>query len=65
MHIQSITKPLENLKPIIEILQALNKEQELNVLPRWLGRNRNRTYKNQWASFAGLVKTTQKKFLIK
>ncbi|MBV6878855.1 hypothetical protein NG800_011090 [Epilithonimonas ginsengisoli] len=56
---------MENLKPIIEILQALNKEQELNVLPRWLGRNRNITYKNQWASFAGLVKTTQKKFLIK
>lgn len=51
-----IIKPLDNLKPVIEILQVLNEKQESSVLPRWLGRNWKLSHKNQWASFAGLVR---------
>ena len=51
-----ITKPLDNLKPVIEILQVLNEKQESSVLPRWLGRNWKPPHKNKWASFAHLVK---------
>lgn len=51
-----ITKPLDNLKPVIEILQVLNEKQEASILPRWLGRNWKVPHKNQWASFADLVK---------
>lgn len=51
-----ITKPLDNLKPVIEILQVLNQKEESSVLPHWFGRNWKLPHKNQWASFVDLVK---------
>jgi len=60
-----ITKPLDNLKPIIEILQVLNEKQESNILPRWLGRNGQLPHKNQWTSFVNLVKNNSEEIFDK
>lgn len=59
-----ITKPLDNLKPIIEILNVLKEEKEVSILPRWLEYNtlpRN----NDWASFVDLVKNNSEKIFNK
>lgn len=59
-----ITKPLHNLKPIIEILQVLKEEKTVRIYPRWLEYNsipRN----NEWASFVDLVKNNSEKIFDK
>ncbi len=59
-----ITKPLDNLKPIIEILDVLKEEKEVRILPRWLEYNsvpRN----NEWVTFVDLVKNNSEKIFNK
>lgn len=51
-----ITKPLDDLKPVIEILQVLKEKDEDNVFPRWIGRHNNLPRENQWAHLVDLVK---------
>lgn len=50
-----IRKPLDDLKPVLEILQVINEEKELRVLPRWLEYN-TLPRDNEWATFVDLVK---------
>ncbi|WP_312351371.1 hypothetical protein [Empedobacter sp.] len=59
-----ITKPLDNLKPIIEILQVLKEEKEISILPRWLEYN-SLPRDNEWASFVDLVKNNSEKIFSK
>lgn len=57
--------PLDDLKPVIEILQVLKEEKESGILPRWLGRRWKLPHKNQWASFADLVKNNSEEIFDK
>lgn len=50
-----IIKPLDNLKPIIEILEVLKEEKEVSISPRWLEYHSMPRH-NEWASFVDLVK---------
>jgi len=59
-----IRKPMDNLKPVIEILQVLNEKKEIRILPSWL------EYKafprdNQWAYFVDLVKNNSEQIFNK
>lgn len=57
-----IRQPLENLKPIIELLKVFKKD-ELSYLPNWL-EYRHLPHNNEWAAFIDLVKNnTEKLFL--
>lgn len=57
-----IRQPLENLKPIIELLKVFKKD-ELSYLPNWL-EYRHLPRNNEWAAFIDLVKNnTEKLFL--
>lgn len=60
-----ITKPLDDLKPIIEILQVLIEEKEESILPRWLGRYNKLPRENEWASFVDLVKNNSEEIFNK
>jgi len=60
-----IRKPLDDLKPVIEILQVLKEEKESGILPRWLGRKWKLPHKNQWAAFADLVKNNSEEIFDK
>jgi len=54
-NILPIRKPLDALKPLVEILEVLNEKKKINVVPRWLEYNtlpRN----NEWATFIDTVK---------
>ena len=54
-NILPIRQPLDDLKPLVEILEVLNEEKKINVVPRWLEYNtlpRN----NEWATFIDTVK---------
>jgi hypothetical protein len=51
-----ITKPLDDLKPVIEILQVFKENNEDNVLPRWIGRHNKFPRENQWAHLVDLIK---------
>ncbi len=51
-----ITKPLDDLRPVIEILQVLKEKEEDSVLPRWIGRHNKLPRENQWAHLIDLVK---------
>lgn len=55
-------QPLEDLKPIIELLKVFKKD-ELSFLPNWL-EYRHLPSNNEWATFIDLVKNnTEKLFL--
>mgnify|MGYP006402100443 FL=1 len=38
-NILPIRKPLDALKPLVEILEVLNEKKKINVVPRWLEYN--------------------------
>lgn len=59
-----ITKPLDNLKPVIEILQVLKEEKEVSILPRWLEYN-SLPRESEWASFVDLVKNNSEQIFSK
>lgn len=59
-----ITKPLDNLKPVIEILQVLKEEKEVSILPRWLEYN-SLPRESKWASFVDLVKNNSEQIFSK
>lgn len=59
-----IRKPLDDLKPIIEVLQALNEEKELRILPRWFEYNTLKR-ENEWANFVDIVKSNSEKIFSK
>ena len=50
-----IVKPLDNLKPLIEILEVLKEEKEVSISPRWLEYH-SMPRNNEWASFVETVK---------
>ena len=54
-----IKKPLDDLRPIIEILEVLKEKKETSILPRWI-EYRKLPRDNQWASFVDLVKNAVK-----
>lgn len=59
-----ITKPLDSLKPIIEILEVLKEQKEVSILPRWLEYN-SLPRNNEWASLVDLVKNNSEQIFIK
>lgn len=59
-----IRKPLDDLKPMIEILQVLQKEKELSILP-WHGKYNRISRDSNWASFADMVKDNSEKIFNK
>ncbi|WP_067150177.1 hypothetical protein [Pseudotamlana agarivorans] len=59
-----IRKPLDDLKPVIEILQIINEEKELRILPRWLEYNPLQR-ENEWATFVDIVKNNSEKIFSK
>lgn len=59
-----ITKPLDNLKPIIEILEVLKEQKEVSILPRWLEYN-SLPRNNEWASLVDLVKINSEQIFSK
>ncbi|MDQ0593489.1 hypothetical protein B0A69_03195 [Chryseobacterium shigense] len=59
-----ITKPLDNLKPIIEILEVLKEQKEVSILPRWLEYN-SLPRNNEWASLVDLVKNNSEQIFSK
>lgn len=60
-----IRKPLDDLKPLIEILQVLQDDKEDGILPRWLGKYNRLSRDNKWASFADLVKNNSEEIFNK
>lgn len=60
-----IRKLLDNLKPVIEILQVLQKEKEENILPSWFGKHNRLSRENKWASFADMVKNNSEEIFNK
>lgn len=60
-----IRKPLDDLKPVIEILQVLQKEKEENILPSWFGKHNRLSRENKWASFADMVKNNSEEIFNK
>lgn len=60
-----IRKPLDDLKPVIEILEVLQKEKEESILPRWLGKYNRLSKENKWASFADMVKNNSEEIFNK
>jgi len=60
-----IRKPLDDLKPLIEILQVLQDDKEDSILPRWLGKYNKLPRENPWASFADLVKNNSEEIFNK
>jgi hypothetical protein len=60
-----IRKPLDDLGPVIEILQVLKEKKEDSILPRWLGRHNKLARENQWASFIDLVKNNSEEIFNK
>jgi len=59
-----IIKPLDNLKPIIEILQVLQEDKTVHVHPRWIEYN-STLRNNEWASFVDLVKNNSERIFDK
>lgn len=59
-----IRKPLDDLKPLIEILQVLKEKKEVRILPRWLEYN-TLPRDNEWAYFVDLVKNNAEKIFNK
>lgn len=59
-----IRKPLDDLKPVIEVLQVLKEKKEVSILPRWIEYN-SLPRDNEWASFVDLVKNNSEKIFNK
>lgn len=59
-----ITKPLDNLKPVLEILHVLKDEKKVRISPRWLEYN-SLPRNNEWASFVDIVKNNSEKIFNK
>lgn len=59
-----IKKPLEDLKPVIEVLQVLREKKEVGILPRWL-EYRSLERNNEWATFVDIVKNNSEKIFNK
>jgi hypothetical protein len=59
-----IKQPLEDLKPVLEILKILQEDKEPIIIPRWLEYNAM-PRDNEWTQFVDLVKIILKKFLVK
>lgn len=55
-----ITRPLDNLKSIIEILGVIIEEKKVEIFPRWIEYN-SLPQNNKWASFVDLVKNNSEK----
>jgi hypothetical protein len=60
-----IRKPLDDLKPLIEILQVLQEKKQERALPRWLGKYNKLPRDSKWASFADSVKNNSEEILNK
>lgn len=50
-----IRKPLDDLRPVIEVLHTLKQKHEESIFPRWLGRLQKFNGDNHWANFADTV----------
>jgi hypothetical protein len=59
-----IKKPLEDLKPVIEVLQVLREKKEIGILPRWL-EYRSLERENEWSTFVDMVKNNSEKIFNK
>lgn len=59
-----IRKPLDNFKPVIEILQVLNESREVNISPRWIEYS-SLPRENEWAHFVDIVKNNSEKIFSK
>jgi hypothetical protein len=57
-----IRQPLDDLRPIIELLKSLKKE-ELSFLPKWL-EYRHLPSNNEWATFVDLVKNNTEQIFL-
>ncbi|WP_405199225.1 hypothetical protein [Christiangramia sp. LLG6405-1] len=55
-----IRKPLDDLKPVMEVLKVLNEEKEFSILPRWL-EYKSLQRENEWATFVDKVKNSSEK----
>lgn len=60
-----IRKPLDDLKPVVEILQVLQKEKEDGLLPRWLGKYNRLAGESKWSPFADMVKNNSEEIFNK
>lgn len=59
-----IKQPLEDLKPVLEILKILQEDKEPIIIPRWLEYNAMPRY-NEWTQFVDLVKNNSEKIFSK
>lgn len=59
-----IRRPLDDLKPVIEILQVLKENKEVSIIPRWVEYN-SLPRDNEWAHFVDLVKNNSEKIFNK
>lgn len=59
-----IKKPLQNLNPVIEILQVLNEEKEDGIFPSWM-EYRASSLDSEWSHFVDLVKNNSEKLFNK
>lgn len=55
-----IRKPLDDLQPVIEILQVLNEKKEVSILPHWIEYNSFHR-ESEWAYFVDIVKNNSEK----
>ncbi|UZT98921.1 hypothetical protein ODZ84_04950 [Chryseobacterium fluminis] len=59
-----IKQPLEDLKPVLEILKILQEDKEPIIIPRWLEYNAV-PRDNEWTQFVDLVKNNSEKIFSK
>lgn len=59
-----IKQPLEDLKPVLEILKILQEDKEPIIIPRWLEYNAM-PRDNEWTQFVDLVKNNSEKIFSK
>lgn len=59
-----IRKPLDDLKPVIEILQVLKENKEVSILPSWIEYN-SFPRESEWAYFVDIVKNNSEKIFSK
>jgi len=51
-----IKQPLEDLKPVLEVLSVLKEKKEVFIRPSWLEYRPFKSHDNEWATFVDLVK---------
>ncbi len=59
-----INNPIQNLNPVIEILQVLKEEKEDGIFPNWM-EYRTSSRDSKWAGFIDLVKNNSEKLFNK